>query len=80
MIGAYALAKGAGSLTVAMGARGLGIQRDGSIERTHIHLGGRVFHPAGANAVRIRLQGSADRAASLTVEDGPLIVTATRVG
>jgi hypothetical protein len=57
----------------------LGIQRDGAAARPLFHLGSRVFHPSGAVAVRIRFEPGAP-ARSLTVEDGPVLVTATRVG
>ena len=38
------------------------------------HRGGLVFTPAGAEGVKIRFEGQA-----LVVEDGPLVVRATRV-
>jgi hypothetical protein len=60
-------------------ARGLTIRREGAIDRNLFHLGERVFHPAGAESVRIRF-GGGEHADSLTVEDGPLRVTARRVG
>lgn len=43
------------------------------------HLGGLVFHPAGGEAVRIRFASGAP-AASVTVEDGPQLMTARRLG
>ncbi len=65
-------------LTVAMGKQGPEIQRQGAaFPRTLFHQGARVFHPAGAPAVRLRF-ASGERAATLTIEDGPLIVTASR--
>lgn len=63
---------------VAMSDRGPTIQRQGAAARNLFHLGGRVFHPSGAEAVRIRFAEGA-RAATLLVEDGPLTVTATRM-
>jgi hypothetical protein len=63
---------------VVVGDRGPTIQRQGAAARNLFHLGGRVFHPAGADAVRIAF-AAGERASSLTIEDGPLIVTATRV-
>jgi hypothetical protein len=36
-----------------------------------------VFHPVGADAVRIRF-GAGERSATLTVEDGPSVVVAKR--
>jgi len=77
--GAYAFSGSSSDrLTVAMGARGLSITRDGATERNLFHLGGRVFHPAGADAVRITFDNSAP-AAHLIVQDGPIVVKATRV-
>jgi hypothetical protein len=77
--GTYAFGPGAAdTLTIANGPRGLTITRAGATERGLLHLGGRVFHPPGAEAVRIRLQGPSERATTLVVEDGPLIVNATR--
>lgn len=77
--GTYAFA-GAPSdrLIVAMGARGLSIKRDGASERNLFHLGGRVFHPAGAEAVRIKFESATQPAGYLVVEDGPFVVKATR--
>ena len=54
------------------------IQRTGATERNLFHLGSRVFHPPGADAVRIRFAAGSP-AASVTIEDGPLVVTARRV-
>jgi len=48
--------------------------RAGSDSRGLIHVGDRVFHPAGAAAVRIRFTGK-----QLTVHDPDVILTATRV-
>jgi hypothetical protein len=60
-------------------ARGsLVIQRAGATERNLFHLGSRVFHPPGAEAVRIRF-AAGPSAPSVTIEDGPLVVTARRV-
>ena len=80
VIGAYAFSTASTDrLIVAAGARGLSIKRDGAIERNLFHLGGRVFHPAGAEAVRIRFESGAQPASYLVVEDGPFVVKATRV-
>jgi hypothetical protein len=54
------------------------VQREGAPERNLFHQGGRVFHPAGAESVRIRFAGGTP-APELRVEDGPLIVVAVRV-
>jgi hypothetical protein len=64
-------------LTVAVGDRGPSIQRDGAAARNLFHLGGRVFHPPGADAVRIRF-ASGERADKVTIEDGSVVVTARR--
>jgi hypothetical protein len=64
---------------VTAGDRGPAIQRDGATARGLFHQGGRVFHPTGAAAVRIRF-APGEPAPSLTVEDGPLAVTARRLG
>jgi len=81
LLGTYAFGSGpAQQLIVAVNERGtLGIQRDGGAARPLFHLGSRVFHPSGAAAVRIRFEPGAP-AGSLTVEDGPVVVTATRAG
>ena len=77
-MGAYLFGPGATErLTVTVGERGPSIQRDGGSPRNLFHLGGRVFHPAGADAVRIRF-ASGERAATVTVEDGPVVVKAKR--
>jgi hypothetical protein len=80
ILGTYAY--GAGStekLTVAINTRNaLTILRDGAVERNLFHLGGRVFHPAGAEGVRIRF-AAGEPAASVRIEDGTLKVVATRL-
>jgi len=78
IVGVYRFGPGATErLTVAVGERGPSIQRDGGSPRNLFHLGGRVFHPAGADAVRIRFEPG-ERAAAVTVEDGPVVVNARR--
>ncbi len=80
IVGVYVFGSGATErLTVTVGDRGPSIQRDGGSPRNLFHLGGRVFHPPGADAVRIRF-GPGERAATVTVEDGPVVVTAKRGG
>lgn len=77
--GTYAFGADASArFVVAGGDRGPTIERLGAAARNLFHLGGRVFHPSGADAVRIRF-AAGERAATLVVEDGPLSVTATRV-
>ena len=78
IVGAYVFGAGATDrLTVTLGERGPSIQREGAVARNLFHLGGRVFHPPGADAVRIRF-ASGERAATVTIEDGPVVVTARR--
>ena len=78
IVGVYAFGSGATDrLTVTVGERGPSIQREGAAPRNLFHLGGRVFHPPGADAVRIRF-ASGERAATVTVEDGPVLVKAVR--
>jgi hypothetical protein len=64
-------------LTVSMGKQSPEIQRPGAFARVLYHQGNRVFHPAGAPAVRLRFAAGA-RSATITIEDGPLVVTASR--
>jgi len=79
IIGTYAFGPGgADRLIVTAAERGPGIQREGATSRGLLHLGDRVFHPVGADAVRIRFS-SGERAATVVVEDGPIVVTARRV-
>ena len=76
--GVYAFGPGSTDrLTVTIGERGPSIQREGAAPRTLFHLGGRVFHPPGADAVRIRF-APGERSASVAIEDGPVAVTARR--
>lgn len=65
-------------LAVTVNARGnVVIQRAGATERNLFHLGSRVFHPPGAETVRIRF-AAGPSAPSVMIEDGPLVVTARR--
>jgi hypothetical protein len=57
---------------------GLVIKREGAVDRVLSHHGGRVFNPAGAEAVRMRFTPDTGRATTVTIEDGPLRVVATR--
>lgn len=81
ILGSYAFGTASTErLIVAKNSRGdLTIKRDGAIERTLFHHGNRVFNPSGAEAVRIRFIGDASRATSLVIEDGDVVVTASRV-
>jgi hypothetical protein len=62
-------------MMVTLNSRGLAIKREGAIERNIFHLGGRVFNPAGAEAVRIRFEPLSGRATTVTIQDGPVVVT-----
>jgi hypothetical protein len=64
--------------TVSRNNRGaLVIQRDGAFERNLFHQGGRVFHPTGAEQVRIRFAPGTP-CPELRVEDGSVVVVARR--
>ena len=78
--GDYAFGAGATErLTVAKNTRGaFTITRTGGSERNLFHDGGLVFKPAGAEAVRIRFEVSGGTAQVVVVEDGPVVVRATR--
>jgi hypothetical protein len=80
ILGDYTYRAGATDrVSVTVNARGsLVIQRAGATERNLFHLGSRVFHPPGAEAVRIRF-AAGPSAPSVTIEDGPLVVTARRL-
>jgi len=53
--------------------------RKGTMARGLLHLGNRLFHPAGAAAVRVAFAGADRGEMTLTVHDADLIVTARRV-
>ena len=80
LLGEYAFGMGPTErLTVARNSRGiLTIQRPGFSERNLWHEGHLAFIPAGAEAVRIRFDVAGGKASSLTVQDGPVRVTARR--
>jgi hypothetical protein len=79
ILGTYTFGPGATErFTIARNNRGvLTIQREGAFERNLSHQGERVFHPAGAEHVRIRFAPGAP-SPELRVEDGPLVVIARR--
>ena len=79
ILGTYTFGTGATErLTISRNNRGaLVIQRDGAFERNLFHQGGRVFHPTGAEHVRIRFAPGTP-SPELRVEDGPLVVVARR--
>jgi hypothetical protein len=79
IVGEYSFGPGSTDrLKVAKGPRGLTIQRPGQGERGLTHVGGLAFVPAGAEAVRVRFEVAGGAAVALTVEDGPIVVRATR--
>jgi hypothetical protein len=66
-------------LVVSRNTRGvLVVKREGEPDRNLFHHGGRVFNPAGAEAVRIRFEPIRGQATTLAVIDGPLRVEAKR--
>jgi hypothetical protein len=78
LTGIYAFgSRAADRLTVAFADHGPTIAHQNATPRRLFHLGGRVFHPPGAEAVRI-LFGSGAPAPTVTIEDGPTVVVASR--
>jgi hypothetical protein len=78
IVGRYGFGDGSAEmLIVEAGPRGIGLQRQGGVSRGLLHQGERVFHPVGAEAVRVRFAAGAP-APSLTVEDGPRSLRAER--
>lgn len=79
-IGEYGFGAGATErLIVSATPRGsLQIRREGAFDRALFHLGGLVFHPMGAEAVRIRFAPGTP-SSSVAVEDGTRLITAPRV-
>ena len=79
-IGEYGFGPGATErLAVSATPRGsLQIRREGAFDRGLFHLGGLVFHPIGAEAVRIRFAPGTP-SPSVTVEDGTRLTTARRL-
>ena len=55
---------------------GAGEQPDARV----LEVGPDVFHPTGAPAVRLRFGVVGGRAQTLTIEDGPVVLTGTRLG
>ena len=82
LVGAYRFGPGADDrLDVALNRQGqLAIARVGGTGRALFHRGDLTFHPAGAEAVRIRFRTENDQAASLEVTDGDFTLMATREG
>ena len=79
-IGEYGFGTGATQrLTVSATPRGsLQVRREGAFDRALFHLGGLVFHPMGAEAVRIRFTPGTP-SPSVAVEDGMQLITARRL-
>ena len=66
-------------LVVTVNTRGaLRVRREGQNDQNLFHHGGRVFNPAGAEAVRLRFEPASGRATSLSVADGAVTVRAAR--
>jgi hypothetical protein len=54
------------------------MRREEEPDRVLFHHGGRVFNPAGAEAVRIRFEPASGPSTTLNIVDGPLVIRATR--
>jgi hypothetical protein len=80
LLGTYAFGRGPTErLVVSRNTRGvLVVKREGEPDRNLYHHGGRVFNPAGAEAVRLRFEPASGPATTLTVVDGGMTVRATR--
>ena len=80
LAGTYSFGTGAADrLIVSVNQRGwLVMKREGAVDRTLFHHGGRVFNPAGAEAVRIRFEPASGPAATVTVQDGRAMLTARK--
>jgi hypothetical protein len=78
LVGSYVFGGAADRIEITLDKGTLMFQRQGMpFGRGLLHLGDRAFHPAGASAVRIRF-ATANGVTTLTVADGPIVVTATR--
>ena len=80
LIGTYTYGPGRTErMVVTRDARGrLMMRREEEPDRVLFHHGGRVFNPAGAEAVRIRFEPGSGPSTTLHIVDGPLVVRATR--
>jgi len=77
--GNYSFGSGASDRIEIGGPAGqLSFMRAGGIARGLIHAGAFTFHPAGADAVRVRFQRTPD-SMTLTVHDPELILTAVKL-
>jgi len=81
LLGTYAFGDGPTErLVVATNTRGdLVMKREGESERNLFHHGGRVFNPAGAEAVRIRVEPLTGTASSVQVADGAVEIKGDRL-
>ena len=80
LLGSYAFGSGASErLVVSKTPRDvLVIKREGDVDRNLFHQGGRVFIPAGAEAVRIAFEPKTGASSTVRVVDGPIHVTGRR--
>lgn len=80
LLGTYTYGSGRTErMVVTRDARGrLMMRRDEAPDRMLFHHGGRVFNPAGAEAVRIRFEPASGPSTTLDIVDGPVVVRATR--
>jgi hypothetical protein len=81
LLGIYTFGRGPTErLEVARNSRGtLVVKREGGGQHNLFHHGGRVFNPAGAEAVSIRFEPASGPTASVTVRDGSMTLKAVRV-
>jgi hypothetical protein len=79
LTGSYVYGAGATEqIEISIDRGALMFTRKGATPRGLKHLGGRVFHPAGAAAVRIRFAPADGGPTTLTVHDPDLMITASR--
>lgn len=80
LAGTYSFGPGAADrLIVSVNARGLlAMKREGAYDRMLFHHGGRLFNPAGAEAVRIRFEPGSGPAETVTIQDGRSVLTARK--
>jgi hypothetical protein len=81
LVGSYVFGRGeADRIEITLDKGSLSFSRPGlPFPRGLLHVGDRAFHPMGASAVRIKF-ATAGGAATLTVTDGEIVVTAARRG
>jgi hypothetical protein len=79
LVGSYVFGRGAADrIDITLDKGALMIARQGMpFGRGLFHLGDKTFYPAGASAVRVKFASSGG-AATVTVTDGEVVVTATR--